>query len=81
GNQKAGSKVVDVFIHIFPNMDVNYLIKDSIPVNADFFNSSKSEVSVVNEPQEPIKKLITNEQIFTKLEAIHFDLKKGLEKK
>lgn len=81
GNQPAGYKVVDIFIHIFPDIDANYLIKDSIPVNADMFNLEKNSVLVLQEPEETIKKEISNEQIFTKLEAIHFELKSASDKK
>lgn len=80
GGQKAGYKVVDVFVHIFPDIDTNYLIKDSIPVSADMFNTTKEKVFIVQEPEEPIRKVITNEQIFTKLEAIHFEIKSAAEK-
>jgi hypothetical protein len=81
GSQTAGYKVVDVFMDIFPNLDLNYLIKDSIPVKADMFNLQKSNVFVVNEPEELIKREVSNLQIFTKLEEIHFEIKSAAEKK
>lgn len=81
GKQVAGSKIVDIVMDVFPSIDLNWLLKTEVPVNDDMFNLEKKEVMVLNEPREPLKKEITNEQIFTKLEELQFEIKTGFSKK
>ena len=81
GGIPAGYKIVDIFLDIFPAIDTNWLIKESVSEKEDMFLLSGTKVYTVQEPTEPIKKEITNEQIFTKLEEIHFELKSSFLKK
>lgn len=80
GGQTAGYKVVDVFMDIFPSMDMNYLIKEEIPANADMFDLSTSKFLILQEPNENYKS-ISNNQLYLKLEEIHFEIKSVLAKK
>ncbi|NRT11497.1 hypothetical protein [Flavobacterium sp. 14A] len=76
GRQNIGTKIIDILIEIFPNINLNWLIKDegSIFVGED-------EILMVAEAPEPTySKKIGQEDIYFKLEDILFEIKKVTEK-
>jgi len=71
GTQNLGTKIFDILMDIFPDLNMNWLLKD----DPNMFLSSESEF-IINEPQVKYAKNITNSDLMKKLEEIHSDLKR-----
>lgn len=75
GAQTLGIKIVYLLIDIFPNLNLNWLLKDE----GDIFTSEEENVMIVNDlKSEYVKtpKDVTNEDLMKKLEEIEKDIKK-----
>lgn len=76
GGQDAGYKVVDIFMDIFPDIDLNWFIKDEEGYKYEI----EEKINLVNEPStekiEKPKKEISNAQIFLKLNEVLMEVKK-----
>ena len=72
GGQDAGYKVVDIFMDIFPDLDLNWFIKD---IEIDNYKTV-DKLHILGEPSEKPKKEISNNQIFTKLNEVLMEVKK-----
>lgn len=73
GKQNIGAKIIDLLMEIFPDLNLNWLLKD----DDNIFIGSENETSViVNEPEPKYSKKIGQEDIYSKLEDILFELKK-----
>lgn len=72
GAQDAGAVAVDIFMDIFPDIDLNWFIKD---IKNDYLEENKSIIKL-EEPAENYKKDITNRQLFIKLNEILLEVKK-----
>ena len=70
GNQNVGIKIVDFLIEVFPELNMNWLLKDS----GEMFHNSNL-LPQLQEPTTEYKKEIDNKAIWMKLEEIHKDIK------
>lgn len=75
GRQVAGTKIIDKLMHVFPNLNMNWLLK----YDGNMFISNKSDL-ILREPAGVYGKSATNIDLMKKLEEIHKDIKKGFEK-
>lgn len=75
GRQVAGTKIIDKLMHIFPDLNMNWFLKD----DPNMFISDNQE-TILNEPPAKYAKLVTTKDLMNKLEELHLDLKKELEK-
>ncbi len=73
GRQVAGTKIIDKLMHVFPNLNMNWFLKD----DENIFISEKKEM-VLSEPKPNYEKNVTNLDLMHKLEEIHLDIKKGM---
>lgn len=72
GAQVVGNKITLKLMEIFPNLNLNWLIKEETNM---FTEEDKKEV-LVNEPIPNYKKEITLEDIYSKLETILVEMRK-----
>ena len=75
GRQVAGTKIIDKLMHVFPDLNMNWFLKDE----SNMFISEKRE-TILNEPPAKYAKPVTTKDLMNKLEELHLDLKKGFEK-
>lgn len=73
GKQVVGIKIIHRIIEIFPNINLNWFLKD----DPNMF-THESDVLILEEPKAIYNKKVTNEDLMTKLEEIQNDLKKQL---
>lgn len=66
--QAVGIKIIHQLMDVFPKLNLNWLLKDEGEMFVD------ETIMVLNEPKESIKKEISSEDIYKKLEKIHFDI-------
>lgn len=72
GRQVVGIKIIDKLMYVFPNLNLNWLLKDDPNMFTD-----ESGLMILSEPKEKYNKKVTNEDLMTKLEEIERELKKG----
>lgn len=75
GAQNLGTKIIQQLIDIFPDLNLNWLLKDE----PNIFISDKKE-HILSEPQAKYGKPVTTKDLMRKLEELHLDVKKVLEK-
>lgn len=68
--QVIGIKIIHQLMEIFPNLNLNWVFKDEGAMFSDEL------IAEVKHPKERISKEITNNEIFKKLDQIHFDIRK-----
>ncbi|MBC5835781.1 hypothetical protein G6N05_05225 [Flavobacterium sp. F372] len=71
GTQNLGLKIIEVLMDIFPNLNLNWLLKEEL-------NMFKS-YNLVEEPREIYTAEISNQALFNKLESIEKKINKVLE--
>lgn len=71
-SQNVGIKIIYRLMDIFPNLNMNWLLKD----DPNMF-THESGLLILSEPKEKYNKKVTNEDLMTKLEEIEKELKKG----
>ncbi|WP_417365974.1 hypothetical protein [Flavobacterium beibuense] len=71
GNQAAGIKIVSFLIEVFPDLNLNWLLKDQGNMFAEVNSLPMSQ-----EPSARYGKKIDNSDIYRKLEEIQNDIKK-----
>jgi hypothetical protein len=73
GTQNLGLKIIYRLMEIFPNLNLNWLLKDEENM---FVGKENSLPMILKEPQEKYSKKIGQEDIFHKLEDILVEIKK-----
>jgi hypothetical protein len=71
GAQKAGIKIIHQLMDVFPDLNLNWLLKDV----GDVFISGKTSI-ILNEPPTKYNKTVTNSEIINKLDDILTEIKK-----
>ena len=71
GTQTLGIKIVYLLIDIFPNINLNWLLKDE----PNMFVGDKTETIAVKEPETKYQKEIGPEDIYNKMEEMLSELK------
>lgn len=72
--QAVGTKILDILMHVFPNLNMNWLLKD----DPNPFIGATNVIGV-NEPAstyDKTSKKITNEDLMKKLEELENEIKK-----
>ena len=69
GSQNLGIKIIDILINAFPNLNLNWLLKDD-----DQMFLGNSDIKTLNEPSS-VEYGKPENAIMDKLEAIHNDIK------
>ncbi|MEN9909101.1 MAG: hypothetical protein RLZZ540_2250 [Bacteroidota bacterium] len=69
--QNVGIKIIYRLMDIFPNLNMNWLLKD----DPNMF-THESGLLILSEPKATYNKKVTNEDLMEKLNEIHSDLKK-----
>lgn len=72
GSQNLGTKIIQQLISIFPDLNLNWLLKEDLNM------FTKQNVNNHIEEPEPKYKNVTNDDIMAKLEEVHADLRKKL---
>ena len=71
--QNLGLKIIEVLMDIFPDLNLNWLLKEDV--------SMFKNTNVLNEPGDFYVKEISNQAIFNKLESIEKKINLVLEKR
>ncbi len=71
GRQVAGTKIIDKLMHVFPDLNMNWFLKD----DENMFISEKNE-RFLTEPKPKYDKDVTSLDLMQKLDEIHLDVKK-----
>lgn len=71
GSQNLGIKIIYVLMEIFPDLNLNWLLKDE-----ENMFVSKKDLTILCEPVVKYGKMVTNSELMAKLEEIHSDIKK-----
>lgn len=72
GAQKVGTKIIQQLMEIFPNLNLNWLLKDD---ESKFV--TEENTSIVADTKTKYGENITNLDLMMKLEEIHLTLKKS----
>ena len=73
GTQNLGLKIIEVLMDIFPDLNLNWLLKEDVLM---FKNKN-----IFNEPGEVYSKEISNQVLYNKLESIEKKINLVLEKR
>jgi hypothetical protein len=73
GRQVAGIKIIDKLMHVFPNLNLNWLLKHE----PNMFLGENNELALA-EPKPKYGKIVSNLELMHKLEEMHDDIKKAL---
>lgn len=73
GAQNVGTKIIDLLIDIFPDLNLNWLLKDEINM---FVGKESPQFQFLQEPKEKYSKKIGNEDIYNKLDEMLIEIKK-----
>ena len=73
GTQVVGTKIIQRLMEIFPNLNLNWLLKDE----PNMFLGAKEEM-ILAEPKPKYGKIVSNLELMHKLEEMHDDIKKVL---
>jgi len=76
GKQNVGVKIIDILLDIFPNLNLNWFIKDE----GDIFTTEEENIMVINETKAEYSKKIEKEDIYEKMNEILLEIKKMSEK-
>jgi len=73
GSQKMGTKIIDLLIDVFPDINLNWLLKEE----KNMFTDKENPTVVLKEPETKyFKRKIGNEDIYDKLDDILEELKR-----
>lgn len=72
GKQNVGVKIIDILLDIFPNLNLNWFLKDE----GDIFTTEEGNAMVSSQPIAIISKKIEKEDIYKKMDEILLEMKK-----
>jgi len=72
GKQNIGVKIIDILLEVFPNLNLNWFLKDE----GEIFTSEEENTMVINEPNTEYSKKIEKEDLYEKMDEILVEIKK-----